>query len=196
MKYARYIKEHFSKPDFPVFRISDIKIQFQNAHISEGYIYLMLHNLVKRGEAIRITRSIYTLHKDSVVVGFAFAPFYYGLENALSIRGISNQGTNFIVVTPRNVRTGIRTFKGRNYRVQRIQKQHMFGYETIKYGEFWIQVSDVEKSLIDILYFQKGIRDELLNEIIPKINRNKLKNYLKRYGKSFSKRVMAIYEKP
>ncbi len=194
MKYIDYVREDLSGPDFPIFRVSDLKIKFKGKGLSDSYIHLMLHNLEKRGEIIRITRGVYSFHDDSIVVGFAFAPFYYGMESALSIKGVSGQGFNYIIVTPRNVRAGTRRFKGRNYLVQRIKKEHMFGYDLTKSGKFWIPASDNEKSFIDILYFREGVTKELLNALAPKMDRKKLIRYLGKYDSNFARRVMDVYE--
>ena len=194
MKYSKYIKERFSKNDFPVFRIQDLKLALKGKKIKNDYLYQAIHNLMRRDGMNRITRGMYTFHNDAAVVGFAFAPFYYGLENALSLRGISGQGANYTIITSRNVRAGIRTFEGRNYRIQKIPKKLFFGYELLKYYDFWIPVADIEKSFIDMLYLNKGIREELIDKIIPKIRKDKLKNYLSKYKKNFSELVFGIYE--
>jgi hypothetical protein len=192
MKYIKRLRERFGRPDFPVFKVSDVKIAFRKEGISSGYIHLMLHNLLKGNEVTRITRSEYTFHSDAAVVGFAFEPFYYGLENALSIMRISEQGTNFIVLTVRNVRAGVRSFKGRNYRIQRIQKQHMFGYRLFKYGEFWIPVSDLEKTIIDMIYFKDHIRKELWPVLLKRLDKRKIEKYLENYRLGFKKKVKSL----
>jgi predicted transcriptional regulator of viral defense system len=185
MKYMSYLKSRFSKPDFPTFRVSDLRLAFSEKGIDDDYLYLMVHNLEKRGEIKRITRGIYTFHNDVSVIGFAFLPFYYGFENALTIRGISLQGTNPIVVTPRNVRQGVRVFKGRNYLVKRIPSNLFFGYDLLKRGSFWIPVSNLEKTIIDMMYFDNYIRDELWSGILKELDMKRLREYLKRYKKRF-----------
>ncbi|MEM0202299.1 MAG: hypothetical protein QXR73_03925, partial [Candidatus Micrarchaeaceae archaeon] len=82
MKYVNYVMEKLSKPEFPVFTVSDVKLLLRDRKISANYLYLMLHNLLKKNKIKRITKAIYTFHDDVVVVGFAFQPFYYGLEDA------------------------------------------------------------------------------------------------------------------
>jgi predicted transcriptional regulator of viral defense system len=191
MKYIDFVRQTFNNRGFPVFTIRDLKIGLSERRISAGYLYTLVHELLRKKEITRITRGIYTFHNDVFVVGFAFEPFYYGLECALSMRGLSTQGTNPIVITTRNVRAGVRTFNGRNYRIQKINGNLLFGYELLKYGEFWVPVSDVEKTVIDLVYFGYGIRDELLNDIHKHINMKKLNEYLKKYDTRFKKKVFA-----
>ncbi len=190
MRYLERVRSTFSGKDFPTFTIDDLRLSLKGTGISDAYIYVMLHNLLKNGEVTRITRGIYTFHDDAVVAGFAFRPFYYGLESALSIRGVSGQGANYIIMTPRNVRTGMRSFHGRNYRVQRVESGLMFGYSVVRYGSFWVPVSDVEKTVIDMLYFDGAIRDELWPGIAAALDRKRLMDYLKRYPPYFRKRAL------
>jgi predicted transcriptional regulator of viral defense system len=192
MKYIAYVRERFSKEDFPVFSILDVKSALKERKVSEQYIRLMLHNLKNNGEIKTVTRGIYTFHDDISVVGFAFQPFYYGLECALSIRGISEQGANIVVMTARNMRTGSRTFGGRNYRIQRLNKEMMLGFDLIKYGNFWVPVSDPEKTIIDMLYFKDHISEELWKGLAGGIDIGKLKRYLKNYKSGFGRDVLAL----
>jgi len=46
-----------------------------------------------------------------------------------------------------------------------------------------VPVSDLEKTLIDMVYFKIGIRNELKPSILKALDRKKLKNYLKHYDK-------------
>ncbi|MGD0729148.1 MAG: hypothetical protein ABR981_03680 [Candidatus Micrarchaeaceae archaeon] len=195
MKYISYLRQRFNKYDFPVFRVSDVKIEFSDKKISSSYIHLMLYNLNKKGEIRRVTKSAYTFHNDVSVVGFAFEPFYYGFESALSIMGFSDQGTNLTVVTPRNVRAGIRAFEGRNYRIKRIKKEHFFGYKSIKYGNFWIPVSDLEKTLIDMISLNDHIKDEVKASILKNINRKILNKYLENYDIKLKGKVIEWIKK-
>ena len=189
MRHMALLVDTFSKPDYPVFTAKDARILLKGGGVSDDYLYLMMHNLLKKGRVTRITRGVYTFHKDAAVSGFAYQPFYYGLESALWLRGISGQGANFIVMTSRNVRAGMRNFKGRNYRVQRISGELMFGFEQMRYGEMWIPVSDLEKTVIDMASLGYHISEEVLPEIRKRIGNQKLSAYLKRYGPNVAREV-------
>ena len=196
MKYAKMFESTFKRVDYPVFTFRDAKLALERKGITGSYLRLMLHKHYASGRIKRITKGVYTFHDDAIVVGFAFQPFYYGLESALSILGVSTQASNNIVMTTRNVRAGIRSFQGRNYRIIRIESRLLFGFSTIKAGDFWAPVSDLEKTVIDMLYFKVPIREELYPEISKKLNRKKFEEYLKRFDKSFSasakKKIMQI----
>jgi len=190
MKYIDYVRQKLSTDAFPVFSISDLRIALKDKGISNDYLYILIHTLLKKKEIIRITKGVYTFHDDAAVVGFAFKPFYYGLENALAIRGISGQGMNFTIITSRSVRVGNRNFNGRNYSISRIDKRLLFGYDLVKYSRFWLPVSDIEKSAIDMVYFRYVIRDELLDGIRENIDKKKLNKYLEYYKPDFKLRVL------
>ncbi|HVC58123.1 MAG TPA: type IV toxin-antitoxin system AbiEi family antitoxin domain-containing protein [Candidatus Acidoferrales bacterium] len=187
MRHMKEMVETFSKAEYPVFTAKDVSMALKGSGISADYLYLMLHNLMKKGSISRITRGVYTFSDDVAAAGFAFQPFYYGLESALWLRGISGQGANFVVMTPRNVRTGVRDFKGRNYRVQRIPKELMFGYELLRYGKFWVPVSDLEKTVLDIAVLGYQMSDDILPEIMKKLDRAKLRRYVKMAAPHLSK---------
>jgi predicted transcriptional regulator of viral defense system len=190
MKYIALVRKEFGSVGFPIFTMADVRLFLKSKGASYAYARLMLHNLLKKGEITRLTKGIYTFHHDVTVVGFAFRPFYYGLEDALMIRRLSLQGMNPLVLTTRNVRTGVRQFKGRNYVVYRIPKERFFGYSLVKYGDFWIPVSDVEKTVIDMLCMSGGIRDELWPGIMEVLDMKRLRLYLKNYKGKLREKVL------
>ena len=188
MKYMEKIEVQFRSPRYPVFR----SYELESFNVGRKYRKRLIDLLLSDGRIKRISRGIYTFHNDADVVGFAFSPFYYGFEDALSIRSISFQGTNPIVVTPRNVRQGRRVFGGRNYLVRRIPERLFFGYKMFKRGNFWIPVSDLEKTVIDMIYFDNAIRDELWPGILEELDMKRLNEYLKRYKKEFRAKMLQI----
>lgn len=185
MKYIGYVREHFSSAGFPIVKLSNLRTALKTKKISDAYLKRLINHMMRRGELKRITRGIYTFHNDITVVGFAFQPFYYGLENALTIKKMWEQGTNPIVITPKKVRTGIRKFGESNYVLQRIDKKLFFGYELIRYYDFWIPVSDPEKTLLDFVYFRHYLREDVLRELKRMIKKEKLAEYLKAYSPEF-----------
>jgi predicted transcriptional regulator of viral defense system len=192
MKYIGYIREHFKSSGFPVVKFFELRTALKSKGISDAYLKRVVNYLLKRGEMKRITKGVYTFHDDITVVGFAFQPFYYGLENALTIRKLWEQGTNPIIMTPKKARVGIRKFVNSNYIIQRIDKKLFFGYGLIKYYDFWIPVSDIEKTFLDFIYFKHYIREDVLKELKHQIDKRRLKCYLKRYPYRFRREVLQL----
>ncbi len=178
MKYTAYIREHFNDPKSPVVEFRELKTVLGLKKISQGYLKRLVSYLIKKGELKHISKGVYTFHDDIAVVGFAYRPFYYGLENALTIRKISEQGTNPVIITTKSVRPGIRKFENGNYMIKRINKHMFFGYDVVKYYDIWIPVSDCEKVLIDFVYFDQHINRDILTALKKTINRKKLNKYL------------------
>ena len=185
MKYLKEARAHFKGA--PAFSIRDMRIFL--AGISPAYLHLLIHNLIAGKEIRRISRGIYTFRDDAQVVGFGFTPFYYGLQEALSLRNLWEQETNPVVITPRKARSGARTFSGGNYLLRRISRKMFFGFEMMKCRDFWIPVSDLEHTLNDYAYFRQPLSKEALGEIKRRMNRKKLNEYLHRCAPSVARRV-------
>ncbi len=193
MKYMKEFLQEFTKKT--AFTIKDIRIFLNRKNISKNYSYVFVHNLLKSGRMKQINRGVYTFKEEIEIVGFAYSPFYYGLQEALSLRNLWEQETNPVVLTPKKIRNGRKTFLDRNYIVRRINRRMFFGFEMIRYYDFWIPVSDVEKTLIDLVYFREPISKEVLEEIKNGMRPNVLKEYLGKCPKYISKRVMRLLEK-
>ncbi len=193
MKFMKQFIEEFSKK--PAFGIDEVKTFIRRRNASEGYHKLLIQNLLKSGRIYKITRGAYTFYDEVQYVGFAFPPFYYGLEDALSLRGLWEQETNPVIITPRKVRNGIRQFDSRNYLVRRIKRDMFFGYTLLKYEQFYIPVSDIEKTLIDLVYFDIRIPDEIISTMIKKMNRETFNSYLTELPQYLSNRIRIIVRK-
>jgi len=172
----------------PVFRVRDVEIIVKN----KNYSHLILHNLVKKGEIKRITKGWYSLQEDPIVSVFCFKPAYIGLQEALSLRELWEQETNVVIVTTRKVRTGTRRILDSNVILHRMDKKYFFGFEYLKYENFFIPVSDIEKTLIDLVYFNEIPGKDVLKEIKRRINKKKLKEYLTWFSSKFRKKVLKL----
>lgn len=173
----------------PVFRAKDVE------HIvkDKNYSSLLLHNMVKRGEVNRVTKGWYSLHEDPIVSVFCFKPAYIGLQEALSLHELWEQETNIVIVTTRNVRMGVRKVLGSNVIFHRIGQKYFFGFDYMRYGDLFIPVSDPEKTLIDLFYFNEFPGGEVIRHIKGRIDRHKLLTYLDRYPQRFRRRVRAVF---
>ena len=190
MKFMKeFIAQFSSKPAFTSYEARNF---FTFRHGPEGYYKLVLNNLVKSGRIYRITRGKYSFYDEIQYVGFAFKPFYYGLQDALSIRNLWEQETNPVIITPRRVRSGVRTFLGRNYVIRWIERSMFFGYSLVEYGDFFIPVADTEKILIDMVYYHEFLPEEVKNEILSAVNKKKLQEYILMLPDYMKKRVIAF----
>ncbi|MBI5226976.1 type IV toxin-antitoxin system AbiEi family antitoxin domain-containing protein [Candidatus Micrarchaeota archaeon] len=190
MKYLSLFREAFR--DRQTFTIADVLHVLSKKGISDEYTYVLINHLTKKGEIKKIKRGVYTFKSDLTVVGFAYSPFYYGLAEALSLRKLSDQEVNPIVITCRKVRTGTKNFLGNNYLVKKFDRKLFFGFEMIKYYDFWIPVSNLEKTLIDFVYFRQKLSKETIKELKKQLRNDVLKSYLKKVPKWVKVRVSAL----
>jgi len=172
----------------PAFRAKDVELMVGES----DYAHLLLHNLAKRREIHRVTKGWYSVLDDPVVSVFAFKPAYLALQEALSLHGLWEQETNVVLLTPRMVRPGMRAVMGSRVLVRRVKRPYFFGFDYVKYGDFFVPVSDVEKTLIDLVYFGEAPDSEVLSEIKEKATKEKLDQYLKAYPASFRREVGSL----
>jgi len=187
MTYGNRLREHY-KNEY-TFSKKDVKRFFYKDKISDEYLDLLLHNFVKKGELTRITTGKYTFKDDIMVSGFSFSPFYYGLQEALSLRNLHEQETNPVIITLKKIKPGIRVISGNNVVLRRISRKHFFGFDFIKYYDMEIPVSDPEKTLIDFVYYNEPLSKETKGDLLKLINKQKLNDYLTRYPEKFRKKV-------
>jgi len=177
MKYVKPFLDYFS--GFPIFTSNDVKLFLDKNGAGGGYYKIFMRNLVASGRAFQIKKGYYTLHNDLMTVGFAFTPFYYGLETALTHYNLWDYVTPISIITTRHVRSGIRSVFGRNVSIRRISKRMFFGYSLIKYEDlFYIPMADIEKTLIDSVYFRTVFNGGVYKEILKKVDTKKLHKYL------------------
>ncbi len=190
MKYKKGFLEYFEK--FPIFTFSDANMFLSKQGASQDYARKLISIMLKRGELQRVTKGHYTTKKDMDVIGYAFKPFYYGLGFALSYHGLSSQGYNLTVMTTKTVRSGVRRIFGTNVVIQRIPKELFLGYEDMTTQTFHFYISDIEKTLLDMLYFDFVVEDYVYVNTFKRINKAKIKRYLKRFSKRVTKRYSEL----
>lgn len=185
VKYLKKIMEFAEKS--PVFSSRDI-----NAIVRKpSYTHLLLNRLIQKGKIKKLTKGFYTLHEEPVLLVYCFRPAYLGLQEALSLLDIWEQETNLVIVTTRKAR-GLRKVFDQNVVLHRINPKYFFGFDYVKYDEFMIPVSDLEKTLIDFFYFKQPLDKKYLRIIRRKIDKQKFVKYLKKYPKKFRERLKRL----
>jgi predicted transcriptional regulator of viral defense system len=184
-KYVDKIREYLRRT--PVANIGSISALTP----SREYAYIIVDHLLKRGEIKRITRGYYSVYEEPSLLVYCMRPAYIGLQDAMSFHNLWEQETNPVIITARKVRPGVREVLGQNVWVRRISPEHLFGYDYLTSGDFLLPVSDLEKTLIDMVYFQE-MRGDMAGGFNKKVSRQKLDGYLKKYGSNFRKKVVEI----
>lgn len=192
IKYIKNIRNYFKKNI--IVDINSLKKFIQEQRGNEEYIHLIINNMVKNGEIKRLVRGYYSIYDDPILSVFCFKPSYIGLQSALSIHDLWEQETIPIIITIKKIRQGTREVNGANTMLRRISPKYFLGIEYIKEGNFYIPVSDIEKTFIDMIYFRQKLDKDLLNEFKKKINVKKMKSYIKKYPKNISFKISALLE--
>ena len=73
-----------------------------------------------------------------------------------------------------------------------MDKKYIFGFEYQKDGDFYFPYSDIEKTFIDMIYFKENISEEVIAEFKKRLDKNKLKRYLKIYQKKTREKANLI----
>lgn len=187
MKYKKELYEKFSKSK--VFSLRDVRILFKDKNISKDYSKCLVSNLKTSNNIYKITKGKYTFQDDIICAGFAFTPFYYGLQEALSLHNLHEQETNLVIITTNKIKPGVRQIMNTNVCLRRIDPKYFFGFDFIKYYDIEIPVSDVEKTLIDFVYYKEPLSKDVINNIKKILNRSKLKKYLLKYPNHIKKKI-------
>ncbi len=186
-KYKKKIESLFEKS--PLVSFSSIQRIIKNKKNVKQYSKQLVRNLLLKGKIKKITKGFYTKHDDPSLSVLCFDG-YLGLQDGLSLHNLWEQETIPVVITPKKVRQGIRKILGTNVLVRRIDRKYFFGFDYIKSGEFYLPVSDIEKTFIDFIYFKETLGKEVLKNIKKKIDNKKLNIYLKKYQKKFRENVL------
>lgn len=189
-KYLKSVENLFRKS--PVVSYSSIQRIIKGNKGNNVYAKQLVRQLMLKGKIKKLAKGCYTSRNDSQLIIFYLKPAYLGLQDALSFHGLWEQETVPIIVTVRKVRQGLRKVLGSNILIRRINKRYLFGFDYIQQGEIYYPYSDIEKTLIDMIYFNEKLSKEALNNIPKKIDAEKLKGYLKKYPTRFQKKVLKL----
>ena len=153
-------------------------------NVGKNYAKTLLHSLRKKGEIIELMKGWYSFKKSPYLITIPLAESYIGLGSAAFLHGAWNTITSIDVLTtyaPRNIRVGERTIADQKLMVRKVSEKMYFGYELKHVDEIkeQIRVSDPEKTLIDLIYFNYALKDEIIPNLIEICNRKKIRKYLK-----------------
>lgn len=167
-------------------------ISFRSIHKiikNHQYTKQLIRNLIQKEKLKILAKGYYTTYDDISLAVFCFQPAYLGLQDALSYHSLWEQETIPIIITTKRIRTGLRTVMGNNILIRRIDKKYFFGIEYQQQDHFALPYSDLEKTFLDMVYFNERINKETIKEIIKNMDKRRLNSYLKAYPKKFQEKV-------
>ena len=190
-KYLKDIESLFKKS--PVVNAKSIKMIVVNKKKNvKQYTKQLIRNLILKGRVKRITKGFYTSYDNISLSVFCFNPAYLGLQDALSFHNLWEQETIPVIISARKIRPGIRDIMGNNVLIRRLNKKYFFGSDYYKQDDIYLPYSDIEKTLIDMVYFNERLSNETLKNIKKRANIKKINLYLKAYPKNFRERVLGM----
>ncbi len=188
-KYLERIKSLFEKS--PVVDYGSIERIISERKETAYYARRLIHYLLAKGKIKRLAKGYYTTRNEISLAVFVFEPSYLGLQDALSFYNLWEQETTPVIITARKVRQGIRKVFGQNVLIRRISRKYLFGTEYYRQGEIALPYSDIEKTFIDMFYFNEVLSKKTLREFRKRIDEKKLFAYLKKYPKPFRRKVVS-----
>ncbi|MBS3092597.1 hypothetical protein J4466_04220 [Candidatus Pacearchaeota archaeon] len=178
----------------PIVSSSSIKKIIKKDKKSSTYYKQVIRNLIAKDRIKKLAKGYYTIHNNISLAVFCFKPAYFGLQDALSFHDLWEQESIPVILTSRKIRPGARTMMNSRILIRRIDKKYFFGLEYKKEGDFFLPYSDIEKTFIDMVYFNERLSQEAIINIKKKADRKKINLYLKKYPKKFQKRALSLLE--
>jgi len=173
IKYDDFVKT-LRKADFFSFKIVE-------SRMGRSYAKVFISNLLKKGEIIELKKGWYSFKKSPYLLVNLLVKAYLGLGSAALVHGAWDKAVNITILTPLagvTVRCGERLIGDYKVIVRRISNKMYFGYEYIAVDENFVKVSDPEKTLIDMIYFNYPFIDEISGNLLQICDREKIGEYL------------------
>ncbi|MFQ5647967.1 MAG: type IV toxin-antitoxin system AbiEi family antitoxin [Candidatus Aenigmatarchaeota archaeon] len=166
-------------------KASAFNFKLVESRLGKNYAKVFIHNLKRRGRIIELIKGWYSFKKSPYLITVPLGEAYIGLGTAAFLHNAWAQIPNIDVLTPRapiKVKTGERVIAGRKVVIRRLSRQMYFGYGTMYLDEAkdWVRVSDPEKTLIDLIYYNYPFLDEISPRLLEMVEKKKLTGYLKR----------------
>ncbi|MDD4877827.1 MAG: hypothetical protein PHO02_02195 [Candidatus Nanoarchaeia archaeon] len=185
VKHLPGVEALFSKS--PVVRFDSIQKIVSGRKNKKQYAKRLIKNLIAKGKIKKLAKGWYTAKDDTLLSVFCFQPAYFGLQDALSFHGLTEQETIPVIVTTQRVKQGIRQIMGSNVLVRRIKKDYFFGFESNEQSGMYLPYSDIEKTVIDMAYFKESLSPEAFRDVLRICNLKKIEAYLKKYPEKMQK---------
>lgn len=192
-KYKSDIEKLFERS--AVVSYDSVEKIVRNKKKVKQYVKRIISYMLKRRKIRRLAKGYYTSRENVSLAVFCFQPAYLGLQDAMGFYNLWEQETIPIIVTCRNVRQGIRKIMGVNVLVRKIKREYFFGMVYDMQEGVAVPYSDIEKTLIDMIYFGEGLDKEAIQNFKKKINLEKLRKYLRKYPKKVRERVFGVLGK-
>ena len=162
--------------------------------IGDGYARLLLYNLRRQNRVLRLMRGWYSFKKSPYLLWIPLRG-YVGLGHAATFWGLWDQACIITILTPRHVREGDRWVGEERVLVKRIPPSLLFGLTTVYIDDVPVRISDPEKTLVDLVFFNYPCLDEILSRAEEVIDRTRLQQHLAELQKKKPYRFRRVMKK-
>jgi predicted transcriptional regulator of viral defense system len=159
--------------------------------LSEKYssTRVYMHRLVKKDLAIWIKKGVISfVDNNYIIASQLIEPSYISLYSSLFYFGLVEQQPNKISVV--NTKNSF-YFKKQNIYYHKIKPDLFFGYKTYDLEGAYINIANVEKAVLDALYYNVFSKKNVV-ELKNKLNYNLLKKYSLKYPKRIKKLIKDV----
>ncbi|MDD4409526.1 MAG: hypothetical protein PHW52_02610 [Candidatus Pacebacteria bacterium] len=155
----QYLELKTQLNDFPIFSIKDIE------KVDPSFHKQRLSEWQKKGYMKKISKGFYFFTDFPIneqilfiIASRIYGPSYVSLEMALSIYGIIPESVYGVTLVTSQPTKKIKASVG-NFIYRHVQSELMFGYKIQEYDGHRYQIAELEKAILDYLYFNSRISD-------------------------------------
>lgn len=187
-----------------IIKYNDLKKCFKDSYGSSAEIANRISLLSKLGWLLRIKKGLYVIVSDYSSLGFNDLPIsliakslnkksYISFENALQFHGVYDQMlSTFESVTTTRARRFY--FQNTTIKFSKIKKEFYFGFSKQRIDLDFVEMADLEKAILDMIYFRKSVYNldliwEILNKYRNNFNFQKLKKHTLKLNNSVLRQI-------
>lgn len=170
------IKNKLEEQEKAVFGLNEIARMLRKP---KNITAVYLNRMCKKGLIFSIEKNKFSKTQDIFVIASQLIyPSYLGLTTSLYLQNEFSQIIDKIYVFTSRQKKKIKVFDA-EINFIKVNSKSMFGYKKIKKEDSFIFVSNLEKTIIDLILFQNYSRVGNLLELIKKSDIEKLLDYVK-----------------
>ena len=196
MKYLD-LKKELENYNLGIFSLNElVKITKQKKEVIKSSI----SRFIKQNKILKIKKGFYSINniENKFILNKVFNNTYIGINSALEFYEVTNQRFNNLDLISKNNLNNqvINNFK---INFHKVNEKLFFGYERKKMNNQEFFVSNIEKTIIDCVYFSSKVylseTNNLIKKMKTKINLELLQIYLNKINSSsLNKRVGYLLE--
>lgn len=173
------LKEALLRQEKAVFTLAEIS---RISGVKKRNIPVYMHRMKKKNLLFSVEKNKFSVTDDPFIVASQLInPAYLSLTTALYLHNLLPQVIDKIEVLTSRRKKEITLF-GMKTNFRMLSPSRMFGYNKIKKGKSYLMLAEVEKAIIDSIYFQKSCPLHLILPVLAKTNTLKLERYAQRFA--------------